>query len=122
MSITPLEGESLENEVKFVRDLLSSNPECLELNEQISRARDLIEQGRTEQSKELLQKTVDTCRYLISGKEQQTEQPSEMSEWQRYINKNKVPLTIIGIILGILILILIGIVLAANYYNRKEFS
>ncbi|MGM5487371.1 MAG: tandem-95 repeat protein [Nanobdellota archaeon] len=122
VSITPLEGESLENEVKFVRDLLTSNPECLELNEQIARARDLIEQGKTEQSKELLQKTIDTCRYLISGKEQQIEQPQEMSEWRGYLNRNKVPLTIIGIILATLILILIGIVIAANYYNRREFS
>ncbi|MFP4424215.1 MAG: Ig-like domain-containing protein [Candidatus Woesearchaeota archaeon] len=122
VSITPLEGESLNNEVKFVRDLLSSNPECLELNEQISRAQDMIKNNQATQAKELLQNTVDTCRYLISSKDQQTEQPEEINEWKHYLQKNRIPLIIIGSILSLLILILIGIVLAANYYNRREFS
>ncbi|MFO7710242.1 MAG: hypothetical protein R6V53_00590 [Candidatus Woesearchaeota archaeon] len=122
VSITPLEGESLNNEVKFVRDLLSSNPECLELNEQITRAQDMIENNQATQAKELLQKTVESCRYLISSKESTPEQPEEINEWTRYLQKNRIPLIIIGSILSLLILILIGIVIAANYYNRREFS
>ncbi len=66
--------EEFNTKLAFTRDLLSSNPECLELNEQLDKAKKLIEEGKYDDAKILLSEIVDSCKYLISFKEQKQQE------------------------------------------------
>lgn len=59
----------LNTKVDFARDLLTTNPECLELNELIEEAQKAIQEGLYEKANSLLESTIEGCKYLISEKE-----------------------------------------------------
>jgi hypothetical protein len=76
--------EEFDTKISFTRDLLEENPECLELNEQLSEARDAISRGDYNRGQLMIQSVVDTCRYLITTNEPIIEEPSEdITENQR---------------------------------------
>lgn len=78
-----LKAEGNESQVNtklsFAQDLLSSNPECLELNEFVERARKLLEEGKEKDAHVLLDKIIESCKYLVAPKEKlpELEAPSE---------------------------------------------
>ena len=59
----------INTRLSFTRDLLKENPECLELNEQIGKAEEMIKSGNYTEAGALLMNIQDACRYLISAKE-----------------------------------------------------
>ena len=62
--------KEFNTKLAFTRDLLSSNPECLELNEQLDKAKKLMDEKKYSEANALLSEIVDSCKYLISFKEQ----------------------------------------------------
>lgn len=74
--------QAVEENFRFVRDMLSSNPECLELNELLDDAYGLIEAGDLEKSQKILDDIASGCRFLISNKAARPEAPKEItSAW-----------------------------------------
>jgi hypothetical protein len=68
-----LKAEDNESQVNtklaFAQDLLSSNPECLELNEFLKKARQLIADGKPHDADAMLAQIIESCKYLIAPKE-----------------------------------------------------
>jgi len=77
-SLEKSEGnESVANtKITFARDLLSSNPECLELNEFISRAESAIARKDYAEADKMLESVIQGCKYLVSRKDELIEKPS----------------------------------------------
>ena len=121
ITITPIPRENLNETVRFVRDLLTSNPECLELNEHLREAQQLIENEEEEEAQSLLKDTVDACRYLIStSREIDEKEPTheEPENIRSFMSRNRAPLIIIVSILSALMIIAVVLMIAASRYNR----
>jgi hypothetical protein len=55
-----------DTRLSFARDIVESNPRCIELNEHIQRSRELVAQGESEEAILLLDDIVENCRYLVN--------------------------------------------------------
>jgi len=58
--------EEINTRIAFTRDLLSSNPQCLELTEMLVRAERAISQGELGDAQELLSVVLENCRFLVT--------------------------------------------------------
>jgi hypothetical protein len=61
--------------IAFASDLLSSNPECLELNEFLKKAQTYINSGEYEQASNILDSVIQGCKYLVSQSKLKDESP-----------------------------------------------
>jgi hypothetical protein len=68
-----LKAENNESQVNtklaFAQDLLSTNPECLELNEFMKKTRQMIADGKVNEADALLSQIIESCKYLVAPKE-----------------------------------------------------
>ncbi len=62
--------------ITFARDLLSSNPECLELNEFLKQAQAHMENGQYDKASDILDSVIQGCKYLVSQSRLEDESPS----------------------------------------------
>ncbi|MBT7391574.1 hypothetical protein HN827_01995, partial [archaeon] len=70
-------NQSVTNtKITFARDLLSSNSECLELNEFLLRSQKLIEAKDYEEAAKIIDSVIQGCKYLISKSNLRLEQPT----------------------------------------------
>lgn len=74
-SLLKAEGNDTQVNTKlaFAEDLLSTNPECLELNEFIRKAKDLIKEKQFNEADVMLDQIVESCKYLIAPRELEPE-------------------------------------------------
>ncbi|RLE44491.1 hypothetical protein DRJ16_02175 [Candidatus Woesearchaeota archaeon] len=91
VSLTALQ---INRSVQYVRDLLSANPECLELNEMVEEAIKAIAGGRIEEGQRILNDVIESCRYLIAQKEKITEKPTVISVSRTWIERNIVMIAV----------------------------
>jgi len=71
------EGEEIENKISFASDLLSSNRECLELNELLNKARLEFKQENFGTASRIIDDVINGCKYLTSlGKSNTPEKPT----------------------------------------------
>jgi hypothetical protein len=71
------EGEEVENKISFASDLLSSNRECLELNELLNKARIEFKQENYGTASRIIDDVINGCKYLTSiGKSNTPEKPT----------------------------------------------
>ncbi|MBN2422054.1 PKD domain-containing protein [Candidatus Woesearchaeota archaeon] len=97
--------ESVTNtKITFANDLLTSNPECLELNEFLKRARVAMANGDYDEAEKIIDSVVEGCRYLISQARLQRERPTSFAIMD--IVKNIPNLNIILIVIAVIILAL----------------
>lgn len=68
INVVPLNITSMEEKVKFVKDLFKEHPECLELNEVTTRAEKAMKNKRYEEASALIQVAIDKCKDLIASK------------------------------------------------------
>ena len=94
-------GEATDTRITFARDLVSSNPECLELNELLSQAQRAVRTNQNAEADELITAAIEGCRYLISESNKQREAPDRISlDWLaqfRYANH-----VLVGLLLALL--------------------
>lgn len=109
-------GDAVNTRVSFAQDLLTSNPECLELNEQLNRARTLLQEGRTHETDLLLREVVDACRFLIAAPGAREEIPAgwDVSWFTQMRYANQVLLGLLGV------LVLIAVFLLMHYYSAAR--
>ncbi|MCM2325223.1 MAG: hypothetical protein NDI94_02080 [Candidatus Woesearchaeota archaeon] len=74
--------------ITFARDLLSSNPECIELNEFLKRANYLIENGQHDEAIVVIDSVIQGCKYLVSQSRIEDDSPME---WLLKLNINDTP-------------------------------
>ena len=104
------EGEQLENKISFAQDLLSSNPECQELNELLDQAKKELAIEDYEGTAKIVDNVLNGCKYLVNNAKTNKETPSrdfiKTFEWQKSYNDY----VIIGIF-GILFMVSIYYIL-----------
>lgn len=93
--------------IQFVKDMFQENPECLELNELITRAENLLSLGKESEATALIEKAIEGCRDLVSSEDLSA---GELSIWQ-----NKKLIRYGGISFAVLILVSISI----GYFIRE---
>jgi len=101
--------------LSFVRDLLSTSPECIELSEQLDQARIAIESGNNQRAITILDTISENCRYLISisRMEPQLEQPTGFFSSIR--NTPSQMLSYLGIII---VMNLLLVIMFAAFYSH----
>jgi hypothetical protein len=60
------EGPDVQTKVTFAQDLLRENPECLELNELLTKAKESLEKGSTAEASKMVDGVINGCKYLVS--------------------------------------------------------
>ena len=107
--------ENITGEISYVRDFISLNPECLELNELLIQAEQEVQNYNYGEAQALLDNAVNSCKYLISVKKIQTAETAKFSRFWAIIKNPYFKI--------IAILVLIGISLTISYiaYNRWKW-
>ncbi|MFA5797782.1 MAG: hypothetical protein WC916_07170 [Candidatus Woesearchaeota archaeon] len=68
------EAEELENKISFARDLLSSNPECMELSELLTQAKVELSKQNYKKGAKIVDDVVNGCKYLVSNTNKKVEE------------------------------------------------
>jgi len=73
-------SSQVNTKMTFAEDLLSNNPECLELNEFLKKARQMLAENRINEADKMMNQVVESCKYLIAPKEAkpQAEAPAKV--------------------------------------------
>ncbi|MBD3202838.1 hypothetical protein GF327_00965 [Candidatus Woesearchaeota archaeon] len=94
--------------ITFARDLLSNNPECLELNEFLNRAKAAVAKGEFDEASKMIDAVVEGCKYLVSQSKLRKEQPATgLSVFEKIENISDFGLIIV--IVGIISLVSLAI-------------
>jgi hypothetical protein len=84
------EGEELENKISFAQDLLSSNPECQELNELLGQAKIELNNQNFEGTAKIVDSVINGCKYLVNNAKNNKEVPDrsfvKTFEWKKTYN------------------------------------
>lgn len=116
----------INTKLSFAQDLLSSNPECLELGEILVEARNAIEKKDYKLAQDLLTTVIDGCKYLINLNESFVPEYEEpwadrgynwiSGLWNRITQSNLA-------LSAFIILVFLGALSTALYYvHRKRLS
>ncbi|TAL57889.1 MAG: hypothetical protein EPN86_01170, partial [Nanoarchaeota archaeon] len=89
--------------ITFARDLLTENPECLELTEQVTKAQEDWKKGDFKSANDALDHIVNDCRYLITVKDQNLEQPGQQQLIGKVMRFARKPITIAIAVLATLL-------------------
>ncbi|MBR9704205.1 hypothetical protein GOV12_02245, partial [Candidatus Pacearchaeota archaeon] len=87
--------------IVLAQDLFRENPRCLELNDLLAQAEKLIEEGKINESREIVQEAIYKCKDLITG-EDEFLGTIVSNEW-----KNPIIFTLIFVIIAVIIIGLI---------------
>jgi hypothetical protein len=71
----------VNTKLAFAEDLLSNNPECLELNEFLKKVKKEIAEKNNEKADKMLDQVMESCKYLIAPKKEKApeiEKPSKV--------------------------------------------
>jgi hypothetical protein len=74
-------GPDVETKVTFAQDLLRENPECIELNELLERAKTELSTGSKQEASRMVDAVINGCKYMVSISKKAEQQP------QNIINK-----------------------------------
>ena len=84
------EGDALESKISFAKDLLSSNPECQELNELLIQAKKELSDSNYVGTAKLVDSVINGCKYLVNNAKPVVQQPSQnfiqTFEWRSEYN------------------------------------
>ncbi len=64
-----------QTKITFAKDLLSSNPECMELNEYLKKALEHTEQGNYEEAQIIIDSVIQGCKNLVSKSKLKNDSP-----------------------------------------------
>ncbi len=109
-------GDEVQTKIRFAKDLLSANPECIELNEFILQAQRAVDTRQLDEAQRLLTVVIDGCRYLVSQSSAEVNEPSGINiSWftdGRYAKQ---------VLYGMIILLIsIASMLLMHYYNSAK--
>jgi hypothetical protein len=115
-----LKAEGNESQVNtklaFAEDLLSTNPECLELNEFLKKTRQLIADEQLNKADTMLDQVVESCKYLIAPKELKP----EVEEPTKVYGMPTESLFILGTVAIVTLLVAIALVIGWAHLKTKR--
>jgi hypothetical protein len=81
------EGDELESKISFAKDLLSSNPECQELNELLNQAQLELDNNNYVATAKIVDTVLNGCKYLVNNAKKNEEAPDrdfiKTFEWKK---------------------------------------
>jgi hypothetical protein len=81
------EGEQVENKISFAKDLLSSNPECQELNELLVQAQKELTTENYDGAAKIVDNVLNGCKYLVNAAKKDQQVPDrnfvKTFEWKK---------------------------------------
>jgi len=72
------EGLDVQTKVTFAQDLLNENPECLELNELLEKAKSALSTGSTADASKMVDGVINGCKYLVSIAKRSEQKPESI--------------------------------------------
>lgn len=119
-------NDTYNTKLTFARDLVQSNPRCLELNEQIQKAQGLVQSGSTQEAITLLGDIVSNCRYLLSldnaslTGQVTSNAPWYRKAWDQTSTQSKVYVGAIVLVNGMLLVLVAAYLFAGRRGARKR--
>ena len=110
-----LGDKDLRQNIIFAQDLLSSNPECLELNEILELAQKQIENGSTSEGLNTINGVIDGCQYLMTLSEKEKEEPEKIMA--NYINENL--MKYLKIFVGLILLSILAVIIMRKVHSHQ---
>lgn len=71
-------GIDVETKVTFAQDLLRENPECIELNELLERAKTELSTGSKQEASRMVDAVINGCKYMVSISKKADQQPQSI--------------------------------------------
>ena len=71
-------GENVQTKVTFAQDLLNANPECLELNELLTKAKEKLSEGSNAEASRMVDGVINGCKYLVSISKKSEQNPQSI--------------------------------------------
>jgi hypothetical protein len=102
--------------ITFANDLLSSNPECIELNEYLKRARNLMDQGDYDEASQIIDAVIQGCKYLLSQSKIRDERPMPLIFG---INLERTPY-LKPVLIAFFLIIIVSIILTLKLKKTNE--
>ena len=78
-------GPDVDTKVTFAQDLLRENPECIELNELLERAKTEISTGSKLEASRMVEAVINGCKYMVSISKKAEQQPQSLAN--RFMNQ-----------------------------------
>ncbi|MEK6967810.1 MAG: hypothetical protein AABX51_04220 [Nanoarchaeota archaeon] len=91
--------------ITFARDLLTENPECLELTEQLTKAQGFLKEKDYNSAEQILTQVIEDCRLMISLKDDTIERPGQQLTFERILRFVRKP-----VVMAITVLTLLGVI------------
>lgn len=116
VNVAPPDPLDIREKIVFVKDLFKENPECLELNEVVSRAEKALNDKKYDEAASLIETAINKCKDLITSKSE--EKPMAVTGGvgiQRFLI-----LTILYVITSIILLYLIRKIIKKRRENREH--
>ncbi|MBN1544674.1 hypothetical protein JW898_04380 [Candidatus Woesearchaeota archaeon] len=121
-SLLKAEGNDTQVNTKlaFAEDLLSTNPECLELNEFLKKTRQMIAEKNEKEAAKMLDQIIESCKYLIAPKEA----APEAEEPTKVYGMPTESLFILGTVALITLIVAIALIIGWSHIKsrRKELT
>jgi len=101
-------GQEVETKVTFAQDLLNENPECLELNELLGKAKEAVSSGAKQEALKIVDGVIEGCKYLVSLSKKTEQKPDTII--QKIIRKENMKIILPFVILaGLMAIMMISI-------------
>jgi hypothetical protein len=98
-------GPDVETKVTFAQDLLRENPECIELNELLERAKTEISTGTKQEASRMVDAVINGCKYMVSISKKAEQQPQSVAS--KFLNPDN--LKYLLMFLGAVMLTLVSV-------------
>jgi hypothetical protein len=106
------DGDDVQVKVTFANDLVNQHPECQELNEVLSIAKQRIGEGNLAEGEQLVDSVINGCKYLVSTQQRIEEKPSRLNP---IINIDDV--SVKSIMFGVLAFVVLTSIAFLVYYH-----
>jgi hypothetical protein len=103
----------INTKIAYTKDLINDNLECIELSEMVSMAESYMAAGNNKKAKETLDSAIESCKYLITTDQMQTEEPAPTRQM-----REENPMMFLGIVIMLALIIILVILYFVKYSVR----
>jgi hypothetical protein len=112
------DGSDVNVKVTFANDLVNEHPECQELNEVLTQAKQKIAEGQLEEGQALVEGVINGCKYLVSTEQNVQEKPGRINPVIN-IDNLSVKTMMLGV-LAFVVLCSLSFLLYYHYSHKPE--
>jgi hypothetical protein len=111
-------GPQVDTKVTFAQDLLRENPECIELNELLEKAKTELSTGSKEEASRMVDAVINGCKYMVSISKKAEQQPQSLAN--KFINQKNLKYLLMFIGVALLAMVIVFVVKKKKASIAKE--